>query len=407
MSIPGPNSQQLAKQWQATMMNNYGVPQLALSHGSGCNVWDVDGNKYLDLLGGIATSSLGHAHPAIAAAVAEQATKLIHTSNLYMHEPGLTLARTLVDLLGVEAKVFFCQDGATANEAALKLARRHGWEADSTGGKLEVIAATGSFHGRTMGALSVTGSPGKREKFLPLVDPVTFVPYGDTDALKAAVTAKTAAVILETTLGEGGVISAPDGYLAAARQACDAAGAILIVDEVQSGIGRTGTWFASVDSGVVPDVITLAKGLAGGMPLGAVLAIGKTGELFVPGDHGSTFGGNPVSCAAALAVINTIIEQDLLTNVKAVSEHWRNSFAALDHPGLSGVRGKGLWLALELANPNSAAVQASAARQGFLINAVAPDAIRLAPPLILTKTEADEFSQALPSILTEAAEVTP
>ena len=405
-NVPGPKSTELAAQWQSVMMNNYGTPQLALSHGKGARVWDVDGNEYLDLLGGIATSSLGHAHPAVAQAVAEQVTQLIHTSNLYAHQPGLKLARTLVDLLGVQARVFFCQDGATANEAAFKLARRHGWTSDPDGGRLEIVAATGSFHGRTMGALSITGSPGKRDKFVPLVGPVKFIPYGDAEALQAAVTDQTAAVFLETVQGEGGVIPAPEGYLAAARAACDANGATLVVDEVQSGIGRTGAWFSSIDAGVVPDVITLAKGLAGGMPLGAVLAIGPAGELFAPGDHGSTFGGNPVSCAAALAVINTIQSEDLLTNVKNIGEHWVSSFNSIDHPGLAGVRGKGLWLALELAQTNSAAVQTSAREHGFLVNAVTPDAIRLAPPLNLTRSEADEFTQALPSILTRAAEPT-
>lgn len=401
---PGPKTADLLAQWQSVMMNNYGTPQLALSHGKGTRVWDADGNEYLDLLGGIATSSLGHAHPAIAQAVAEQATQLIHTSNLYAHEPGLKLARTLVDLLGVQAKVFFCQDGATANEAAFKLARRHGWTSNPDGDRLEIVAATGSFHGRTMGALSITGSPGKRDKFVPLPGPVTFIPYGDAEAVRAAVTGRTAAVFLETVQGEGGVIPAPDGYLAAARAACDANGAILVVDEVQSGIGRTGAWFSSLDAGVVPDVITLAKGLAGGMPLGAVLAIGQAGELFAPGDHGSTFGGNPVSCAAALAVINTIQSEDLLTNVKDVGEHWVSSFNAIDHPNLAGVRGKGLWLALELAQTNSAAVQTSAREHGFLVNAVTPDAIRLAPALNLTRSEADEFVEALPSILNRAQE---
>lgn len=384
-------------------MSNYGTPQLCLARGEGVRVWDVDGNEYLDLVAGIATSTLGHANPALADAVGSQVRRLAHTSNLYAHEPGLALAEQLISMVGVDARIFFSQDGATANEAAYKLARRHGWESNPDGSRLEIVAADGSFHGRTMGALSITGSPAKRVPFEPLPGPVNFIRYGDVLGLKAAVTEKTAAVFLEPVLGEGGVIPAPEGYLAAARQICDDNGALLVVDEVQSGIGRGGSWFMSLAQGVIPDVLTLAKGLAGGMPLGVCIGIGEAGHLFRPGDHGTTFGGNPVSCAAALAVIDSINKLDLLTNVKNVGEHWSNRFDATDHPNLRGHRGVGLWRALALDSVTSTSVELSARKAGFLVNAVAPDAIRLAPPLTLTIEDADLFADALPEILTAAA----
>ncbi len=392
------------QRWQSVMMNNYGTPPLALTRGSGCTVWDADGREYLDLIAGIATASLGHAHPAIAAAVAAQAGRLVHSSNLFIHEPGLALAERLMRLVGHPGRVFFCNDGATANEAALKLARRHGWRSDPAGGRLEVIAAEGSFHGRTMGALAVTGNPAKRDPFNPLPGPVRFVPYGDADALAHAVTEHTAAVILEPVLGEGGVVLPPPGYLAAARAACDANGALLIVDEVQSGIGRTGEWFASLAQGVVPDVITLAKGLAGGMPLGATIALGGAADLFGPGDHGSTFGGNPVSVSASLAVLEVIESEGLLEHVRQTGDAWSQAFDAVDHPLLASHRGLGLWRALQLAEPVAPAVEAAGRESGFLINAVRPDTIRLAPPLILTTAEAARFSEALPGLLDQGGD---
>lgn len=392
----------LDQRWSAAMMANYGTPKVVLDHGIGSQVWDADGNEYLDLIAGIATSTLGHGHPAIVEAVSTQVRKLAHTSNLFAHEPGLMLAERLVSLVGVDARVFFSQDGATANEAAYKLARRHGWESNPDGSRQGFVAAQGSFHGRTIGALSVTGSPAKREPFEPLPGPVTFVPYGDSAALEQAVTKETTALFLEPVLGEGGVKPAPAGYLKAAREICDATGALLIVDEVQSGIGRSGAWFMSLDQGVTPDIITLAKGLAGGMPIGACIGVGAVGQLFLPGQHGTTFGGNPVSCAAALAVLDTIIAEDLLTNVKNVGEQWQGAFDAIHHPNLAGQRGIGLWRALELAGVAAADVEASARANGFLVNAVAPDAIRLAPPLILEAEQAQEFASSLPMILDEA-----
>jgi acetylornithine/N-succinyldiaminopimelate aminotransferase len=373
----------LADRWNAVMMPNYGTPPLALDHGSGVRVWDDAGNEYLDFVGGIAVSSLGHAHPAVVEAVSAQVARLVHTSNLYLHEPGIALAERLVGLLGLPARVFFTNSGAEANECALKLARRH-----RPGGA--VVACHSSFHGRTMGALSITGNAAKRAPFEPLPGPVTFVDYGDVQALRDAVDDTTAAVFVEPTLGEGGVVPAPAGFLAAARESCDDAGALLVIDEVQSGIGRTGSWFASSADGVRPDVLTLAKGLGGGMPIGACLGVGAAGELFAAGDHGSTFGGNPVSCAAALAVLDTIEREGLLDNVKRVGEHLAGLLDAIDIPLIAATRGSGLWRAVALTDAKAPAIEAAARERGLLVNAVRPDVVRLAPPLILTEADVDE-----------------
>jgi acetylornithine aminotransferase len=381
------------------MMRNYGTPPVGLDHGQGVRVWDVDGNEYLDFVAGIAVSSLGHAHPAIVEAVTLQVGRLVHTSNLAMHEPGVRLAERLVELLALPSRVFFANSGAEANECALKLARLHG-KAD---GRTEIVSCHHSFHGRTLGALSVTGNAAKRDPFAPLPGPVTFVDYGDVDALRAAVGPQTAAVIVEPTLGEGGVVPPPAGFLAAVRDICDASGALLIVDEVQSGIGRTGHWFASQAEGVRPDVVTLAKGLGGGLPIGACVGVGAAGELFAPGDHGSTFGGNPVACAAALAVLTTIVDDDLLDNVKRVGEHLAHRIEAIDNPLVAGVRGTGLWRAVALAARQAGAVEAAARGRGLLVNAVRPDTIRLTPPLILSEADVDE---AVPRLAAALAEVT-
>jgi acetylornithine aminotransferase len=387
-----------AQRWNAVMMPNYGTPPVALDHGEGVRVWDTDGNQYLDFVGGIAVSSLGHAHPAIVAAVSQQVARLLHTSNLYMHEPGIRLAERLVALLDLPARVFFANSGAEANECALKLARKHG-----NGARSEVVATHHSFHGRTLGALSITGNAAKRAPFEPLPGPVTFVDFGDVDALCRAVGPQTAAVFTEPTLGEGGVVPAPAGYLAAVRAICDSAGALMVVDEVQSGIGRTGHWFASQAEGVRPDVITLAKGLGGGLPIGACVGIGAAGDLFAVGDHGSTFGGNPVACAAALAVLDTIADQHLLDNVKRVGEHLGHALAALDSPLVAGVRGSGLWRAVALTADRSAEVEAAARRHGLLVNAVKPDTLRLAPPLIVTEADVDAAVPRLAAALEQVS----
>jgi acetylornithine aminotransferase len=390
----------LQDRYGASMMLTYGVPPVALARGVGCTVWDVDGNAYLDLIGGLAVSSLGHAHPAMIEAVTKQVSTLSHTSNLFLHERQVELAERLIGLLGTDARVFLANSGAEANEAALKLVRR------SQGrGRPVIVAAENSFHGRTMGALSLTGKESIRAPFQPFGVDVRFVPYGDAGALTAAIRADTAAVFLEPCLGEGGVVPAPAGYLKAARDACDAVGALLVLDEIQSGIGRTGEWFAFQREGVLPDVLTLAKGLGGGLPIGACIGIGRCGSVLGKGDHGSTFGGNPVACAAALAVLTTIERDGLLAHVSAVGEHLAAGIEGLKHPLVTGVRGSGLWLAIALAGAAGTAVAATAQRHGFLVNAVQPDAVRLAPPLILTEHEADSFVAALPAILDAASVV--
>ena len=386
----------LRERFEAVMMPNYGTPPLALARGAGCRVWDADGNQYLDLIAGNAVSARGHAHPAIVNAVSSQVARLSHSSNLFVHEPGVALAERLLALLRADGRVFFCNSGAEANEAAIKLVRRR------QGAGKPVVAAIGSFHGRTMGSLAVTGKDSIREPFGPFGMNVRWVPYGDVAAMAGAVDGDVAAVFLEPALGEGGVIPPPVGYLRAVRQACDEAGALLVLDEIQSGIGRTGEWFAHQKEGIVPDVLTLAKGLGGGLPIGACVGFGDCGSALRKGDHGSTFGGNPIACAAALAVLDTIDSESILASVKAVGDTLASGIAAIDHPLLKGVRGSGLWLAAVLTAEAAPAVTAAAQADGFLVNAVQPNAVRLAPPLILSQAEAEEFVAALPDILTEA-----
>ncbi len=395
-------TEHLQDRYAAVMMQNYGLPPVALAGGRGCMVWDADGRHYLDLIAGIAVSSLGHAHPAIAQAVSRQVTTLAHASNLYLHEGQVALAERIIGLLGADGRVFFANSGAEANEAAIKLVRRrHG---DS---RRVIVAAEGGFHGRTMGVLAMAGKSSIRIPFGPFGLDVLFVPFGDAAALRAAVGPDCAAVFLEPCLGEGGVVPAPDGYLRAARRACDAAGAMLVLDEVQSGIGRTGAWFGHQREGILPDVITLAKGLGGGLPIGACVGLGEYGSVLAKGDHGSTFGGNPVACAAALAVIDTIERDGLLANASQVGGALAAGILAAGHPLVTGVRGSGLWLAIVLARPAAAAVETAARRAGFLVNAVQPDAIRLAPPLILAAEQAASFAAALPAILDQAIDLAP
>jgi acetylornithine/N-succinyldiaminopimelate aminotransferase len=381
----------LIDRWQQSMMDNYGTPPLALVRGEGAVVWDDAGRSYVDLLGGIAVNALGHAHPAVVAAVSRQVATLGHVSNLYVAEPPVALAELLLALVGRPGRVFLCNSGAEASEAAFKLSRRTG--------RGHVVAAQGGFHGRTMGALALTGQPAKSEPFRPLPGEVTHVPYGDVDALAAAVTDATAMVILEPIQGEQGVVVPPTGYLAAAREITARRGALLALDEVQTGIGRTGHWFAHQAEGVEPDIVTLAKGLGGGLPIGACMAFGGAADLFGPGSHGTTFGGNPVSCAAALAVLGTISAEGLLDHVKRVGERLRRGIEALGHPLVSHVRGAGLLLGIVLTAPVSGAVSDAARSAGFLVNPIQPDVVRLAPPLILTAEQADAFLAALPQVL--------
>ena len=380
----------LIQRWDAVMATNYRTPPLALVRGLGAQVWDEAGRSYVDLIGGIATNVLGHAHPAVVEAVNRQISTLGHTSNLVVNEPGILLAERLLELVGRSGRVFFCNSGAEANEAAFKVSRLTG--------RSGVIAAHGSFHGRTMGALALTGQPEKAAAFGPLPGGVSHVPYGDTAALDAAVDEQTAMVILEPILGEGGVQPAPAGYLADAEAAARGAGALFALDEIQTGMGRTGSWFAYQPSGVQPDLLTLAKALGGGLPIGAMLAFGPAADLFQPGSHGSTFGGNPVSCAAALAVIDTIVGDDLLGRASHICSLVTEGVAALANPLFTGVRGEGALLAITLSRPQAAELESALRTAGFLVNAVAPDALRLAPPLVVTDEQLTAFFETLGAI---------
>ncbi len=384
----------LLDRWQAVMMNNYGTPPLALTSGEGATVTDADGRTYLDLLAGIAVNVLGHRHPAVIAAVTAQLDTLGHVSNLFATEPGIALAEQLVDQLGVPARVFFCNSGAEANEAAFKLTRLTG--------RTRIVAAQNAFHGRTMGSLALTGQPAKRDPFEPLPGEVVHVPYGDVAALARAVDSQTAAVFLEPIMGEGGVVVPPDGYLAAAREITSRHGALLALDEVQTGVGRTGTFYAHQHEGITPDIVTLAKGLGAGLPIGACLAAGPAADLMTPGTHGSTFGGNPVCTAAALAVLRVLRDDDLVTRASLLGKTLADGIEGLRHPLVAYVRGRGLLLGVVLTMPAGKAVETGARDAGFLLNAAAPDVIRLAPPLIITDEQVHSFLGALPRILDTA-----
>jgi len=388
------SSDALRKRYAASLMNTFGPPKLVLIKGEGPYVWDAEGNRYLDLLGGIAVNALGHNHPALVGAVTEQLGTLGHVSNFFATEPQVALAERLLSLLGLGpegGKVFFTNSGTEANEAAFKLTRRTG--------RTHLVAMEGSFHGRTTGSLALTSKAAYREPFEPLPGRVTFVPYGDDDALAAAVTDETAAVVVEPVQGEAGVIFPPEGFLARARQITAEHGALLWLDEVQSGMGRTGTWMAHERSGVTPDVVTLAKGLAGGIPVGAMVAVGESGSLLGPGNHGSTFGGNPVAAAAALAVIETIEKDGLLENATAVGDLLRDGVA---DPRVTEVRGRGLLIGIDLDRDVASRAAAAAMRHGVIMNDCAPHRIRLAPPLVLTADQAGEFLAVWQTILDEA-----
>jgi acetylornithine/N-succinyldiaminopimelate aminotransferase len=383
----------MIKRWNNSLQNNYGAPAIALVKGKGIVVSDADGNQYLDFLGGIATNILGHAHPAIVKAVTKQVATLGHVSNFYIHPNAVELAEKLAAMTGDKsARVFFCQSGAEANEAALKLSRRTG--------KVRIVAAQGAFHGRTMGALSMTGQPSKREPFLPLVKGVKHVPYGDIEAMRKAVTKKTAMVIIEPIMGEAGVIVPPADYLVQLRALCDAKGALLVIDAVQTGMGRTGDWFGYEYSGITPDVITLAKGLGGGLPLGAMIALGKAAELFQPGDHGSTFGGNPVTTAAGLAAIKFIESQKILKKVEAQGNYLIQELALI--PGVTEVRGAGLLLGIELETLKAADIATAMREAGVLVNAANATTIRIAPALIVTDAQIKKFVATFRKVISDA-----
>ncbi len=381
----------LARRWQSSLLDNYGTPRVPLTHGRGATFWDAEGKAYTDFVGGIAVNALGTAHPAVVRAVSEQIATLGHVSNLFVAEPPVALAERLLELAGRDGRVYFCNSGAEAVEAAVKAGRRTG--------RTHMVAAEGGFHGRTMGALALTGQPTKQQPFEPLPGDVTHVPYGDVDALRAAVTTDTALLVLEPVQGENGVVVPPEGYLAAARDITRETGTLLVVDEIQTGIGRTGHWFACQAQGVEPDVITLAKGLGGGLPLGATMLFGEAAQLLTPGQHGSTFGGNPVACAAALAVLDTLAEDELPAHALRLGARLRDAIWSLGHPLVERVRGAGLLLGIVLTEPVAPGVQQAAQDAGFLVNAVAPDVVRLAPPLIVSDGEVDALVRALPGVL--------
>lgn len=383
------------ERYRGAVMNTFGDPQRVLVRGEGSTVWDVDGNHYLDLLAGIAVNALGHAHPAIVKAVTEQLGTLGHVSNFFTTEPQVRLAERLATLLdagdGVPVRTFFANSGTEANEAAFKATRRTG--------RTTVVVAEGSFHGRSMGALALTSKAAYREPFEPLPGDVRWVPYGDAEALSAAVDDTVAAVLLEPIQGEAGVVVPPDGYLAHARAVTHEHGALLWIDEVQTGVGRTGAWFAFQESGIVPDLVTLAKGLGGGFPIGACIGVGEAATLLGPGNHGTTFGGNPVACAAALAVLDTIEADGLLQHAVARGDQLASVLE--QHPRVVEVTGRGLMRGVVLTEPRAADVQKAALDAGLVLNAPTPDRLRIVPPLVLTEAEAAHAATTLSAVLAE------
>jgi acetylornithine/N-succinyldiaminopimelate aminotransferase len=396
MTPATPTGEDLRRRWSATMMGNYGTPPMTLVRGEGARVWDADGRQYLDLLGGIAVNLLGHAHPAVVDAVSRQVATLGHTSNLVINPLTVELGERLLSLLGAgEGRVLMCNSGAEANEAAFKIARRTG--------RLKIVSTVGGFHGRTMGALALTGQPAKREPFEPMPPGVEFVPYGDAEALRVAVDADTAAVVLEPIQGESGVIIPPEGYLQAAREITTQHGALLVIDEVQTGVGRTGVWFAHQRAGIVPDVVTLAKGLGGGLPIGACIGLGAAGDLLTAGQHGTTFGGNPVCCAAALAVLDTVATEGLLDRADALGKDLGTRIEGLDHPLVDHVDAAGLLVGIALTADASGPVTNAAREAGYLVNGPVPGRLRLAPPAVVTDPEVDAFLADLPDALSRGA----
>jgi acetylornithine aminotransferase len=379
--------------WESVMMTNYGTPSRTFISGKGCVLKDDQGKSYLDFLAGIATNVLGHGHPAVIKAVTKQVSTLAHVSNFFAHQQGLRLASRLQEMTGdSQARIFFCNSGAEANEAALKISRRTG--------RSRIVAAQGSFHGRTMGALSMTGQPSKREPFAPLLKGIAHVPYGDLSAMSRAVSKKTAMIIVEPIMGEAGVITPEDGYLAGLREICDRVGALLVFDCVQTGIGRTGQWFGFEHEKVQPDVVTLAKGLGGGLPLGATIAYGRAAQLLQPGDHGTTFGGNPIACAAANAVLDVIESKKLMQSAKVFEKKIKMSLSVV--PGVSEVRGRGLLLGIELRTPIAKWVAAAMLEAGVIVNAANDQTIRIAPPLIVTAPQIEKFIAVFKKVMKES-----
>ena len=402
MSTPSTEQEALLERYRDSHIGVFGLPGLVLSHGDGAYVHDVDGNCYLDLLGGIAVNALGHGHPELVAAISTQAGAAIHVSNFFTTPAQIEAAEAVLRIAEAPdgSGVFFCNSGSEAVETAIKLSRRTG--------RSGIVAVGGAFHGRTTGAVSLTHKESHRAPFEPLLPGVTHVAPGDADALRAAVGPDTAMVILEPIQGEAGVVPAPPGYLAAAREITREAGALLVLDEIQTGIGRTGAWFAHQLDGIVPDAITVAKGLGGGVPIGGLVTFGpEVTGLLTAGQHGSTFGGNPLACSAAVAVLSTIESEGLIEHAVAAGEFLVDRVAALDHPLISGVRGAGLLRGIHLTRPVAPAAATVARTRGFIVNPVAPDTLRLAPPLIITTDQLATFVDALPGILDQAAQESP
>jgi acetylornithine/N-succinyldiaminopimelate aminotransferase len=395
LPMPGSSTAILAA-YERSVLNTYGRPKRVFTRGEGCFVWDADGRRHLDLLSGLAVTALGHAHPTVLAAITSQLATLGHVSNFFATPAQVALAGRLCDMTGArETRVFFTNSGTEANEAAFKITRMTG--------RTKIIACEGAFHGRSMGALALTHNPKYREPFEPLPGEVVFVPYGDAAALAAATDDRAAAIVLEPIQGENGIVVPPAGYLAAAREIADRHSALLWIDEVQTGMGRTGSWLVHFDEGVRADLVTVAKGLGNGFPIGACLATGPAAGLLGPGSHGSTFGGNPVAAIAGLAVIAVIERDGLLANATAMGEYLVESILGLGHPLITGVRGRGLLRGITLTEPIAPAVADAALEAGFVINAPRPDVLRLAPPLVITAELLDTFVTALPGLLDETA----
>lgn len=376
--------------WETVFQKNYGTPKINIVSGKGCYVITDEKRRYLDFIGGIATNILGQAHPTIVKAVRKQIGVLGHVSNLYASSASMELAEKLIEMTGREdARIFFCNSGAEANEAALKLSRKTG--------RSRVVSTIGSFHGRTMGALSLTGQPEKRDMFAPIIKRIKYVPYGDIAAMKSAVNRKTAMVIIEPIQGENGVITPPAGYLKALREICDANGTLLVIDAIQTGMGRTGFWFGYEHEEITPDVITLAKGLGGGLPLGAMIAIGPASHLLKPGEHGSTFGGNPVSCAAGLAAIREVEKKALNEKALEMGEFLKSELIKIE--GVTEVRGRGLLLGIALEQDWAKEIANYLLAKGVLVNAPNVNTIRIAPPLIVTKAECAKFVKIFAEVM--------
>ena len=379
------------QRWESVFQRSYGSPKLNIIKGKGAYLIDENGKRYLDFIGGIATNVLGHTHPVFVKAIKEQSNQVAHVSNLYANPTSLNLAEKLIQLTDApDARVFFCNSGTEANEAAIKLSRKTG--------RTRIVSTIGAFHGRTIGALSITGQAEKRKPFLPLLDKVKYVPFGDIEAMRKTITKKTAMVIVEPIQGENGVIVPPAGYLKALRQICDSTGALFVIDAIQTGMGRTGFWFGYEQEEIIPDVITLAKGLGGGLPLGAMIAIGSAAELFKPGEHGSTFGGNPISCAAGLAAINEIEKRSLNEKALELGEFLKSELLNIE--GVSEVRGRGLLLGIGLEKPWAKEFANYLLAKGVLVNSPNENTIRIAPPLIITKKEASKFVKVFSEVMT-------